>query len=264
MHQLHDNPISSPTKDKIRNTAPRKSNEFYLGEFVHENELTYVKWKNETVGQVSVSLAIVQKLLLIVKTPNCTVSPFKVAWRKQQKKFGASDVIIPAIKFLGYVNNHGDGIRLENNEVMSRYSMKILSKLSKMRETEAVAAQISDLVIMQECDHEKNEGVCITKMRKTKMKVAELAAYKTTYCAHGEDLRGVCQMKGHVGFQHDAIMDAIDRKETVTMTFVCNCNCVHEKGLRLDRLQGEKKMEVMRSKFLTAKGKPNDAKPRTV
>ena len=134
---IHDNPVSSPMMDKIMNVTPRKDHPLHDGEEVIDGK-RYVLWKNyceqsvdivqdrktfmSKVTSVLFPAENVAKLLHVMPTADCNVSPFKIAWKKLDGKFDAADLIVPTLKReMSFVVHHFDP-RFSNNHVLAAYN----------------------------------------------------------------------------------------------------------------------------------------------
>ena len=220
---LHPYPVSSPLKQKLIYEKERDHSEFFISECVDDsNSKQYVTWKNEKEYQVQITAGDFDKLVQVILTPNCTVSPFKLEWKSHESQFEASDTILGYLRKLGMYKSHYD-LRFKNNHVKSKYFIKDLNK-----------------VIGGNCNHDKNEiRMCKTVHRKSRALTA-LCIYKDRECGHRKGIFGKCQSTAYIGSHEGCILEhVIGKIMSIPLMFEVTGICYHEKHVNVSRLQGE-------------------------
>ena len=237
--EIHPNPVDTPTQNVIGNLTPRNENPFWNGEQKIDKK-TYVWWRNEPISFVDIDVNEVHKLIYIVSTPNCSVSPFKIEWKEQESQYDAGDIILHLLyDGLSFLRHHG-AIRLENNLVLARYKSDLLRNAVIADD----AAALSELHAYGICGHAKDpDGKCITakKMRKSRAHTS-FVAYKNIYCGHHKTKHrgGRCPATGYIGFTEESIEMFLERNtSTIPLGLEISPQCFHQKNVRLKRLQGK-------------------------
>lgn len=261
---LQKGSLSSPVLDKHANAVPRKNQDFFVSERTDGKGRTFVTWKNVSKEIVPMSGEDFQKLVVIMKTPKCTVSPFKLWWRPFDKRFAASDIIFPYLKKIPMVQSHLE-VSLRNNRVASLQHSARLCDVLKDNTDGGVA--LANLLALQQCDHDQTKkGHCLGKFRLPKSE--ELVIYKSAECSHVQarnKVPGTCNVKVWLGFTGEDVQKFIDNGACdVPMVVRVAGDCFHRKNFTYKRVQGQERRDIKKQHMYDSSGAPADVKPSKI
>ena len=162
---LNEPSIQSPTLDKHANVPKRSDLPYWKADHQSKDgKKQYVQWTNDARAEVDVSAEDFHKLVAVLRTPSCSVSPYKLWWR-QLPRFGASDILFQYTNKLPMVVSHLE-ITLKNNRVAS---LQKCGKLEKVIHDDC-ETELSALLDSQQCDHPQDiKGQCKGNFRKPKL-----------------------------------------------------------------------------------------------
>ena len=263
---IHRCPIGSPEQRKLANESDRTVSEFWVRDY-KRNGKVYTEWRNDRLSSVYISCDLVRRLIYLVPTPHCTVTPFKCAWIPPSKVYDAMDIVNSLLKQGLPFFNHHLLLRSSYNWVKPVYEMDSLKEAMKLiREGNMTMDELFD---DGTCGHLKGpDGLCIAKHKATRAKT-DMIAYKVGACAHKKDRLSVCQTACYIGFMYSDIThmwndDGSISKGTVKLWFQCDGNCVHSKTRDLNRLVGEDRQAVLKRHFLDEAEELSDRKAEKV
>lgn len=258
MVQMHAPTLLSPTLDKHGNVTVRKDRKYFMHEETIVDGTTLVTWKNDEADEVPISSDQFHKLVVVMKTPDCSVSPFKVCWRKSTKKYDTTDKFRDIISNIDMVRSHLQ-IVMGNNRIAARYSSDVLNKSLK-----GDGDETQSILRAEKCDHKQDlSGNCIVKFRKARSK--DLALYKAGSCAHGNtrnDVAGTCSTKVNMGFTADGINSLLSG-ESVKIKLVIHVigNCRHRKDFDYSWLCGSERESLIDEHMYDTCGNYADIRP---
>ena len=263
---IHRCPIGSPEQRKLANESDRTVSEFWVRDYKRNGEV-YTEWRNDRLSSVDISCDLVRRLIYLVPTPHCTVTPFKCAWIPPSKVYDAMDIVNSLLKQGLPFFKHHLLLRSSYNWVKPVYEMDSLKEAMKLiREGNMTMDELFD---DGTCGHLKGpDGLCIAKHKATRAKT-DMIAYKVGACAHKKDRLSVCQTACYIGFMYSDIThmwndDGSISKGTVKLWFQCDGNCVHSKTRDLNRLVGEDRQAVLKRHFLDEAEELSDRKAEKV
>lgn len=133
-------------------------NDYWSSEQDLPNGRALVTWRNDKVAQIPMNIDDFYWLVVVMETPRCRSSEYKLCWHPSNRRFQPTDVLKPYLNKVSMIASHLQ-VCLGNSHVTSRQKSQKLNSALKTKETDDY---LTILLAEKRCDHPKQaDGSCL-------------------------------------------------------------------------------------------------------